>query len=157
METNPENLHAENQNTLTLITKNLQDIVNLLSEKPQNSISTSIFSEKLGCLESIVKFLKENKELTFHEIATLLNRDQRTIWSTYQKAKKKSKIKLSEDSKFTIPLTLLATRKYSVLGSLVKHLKENYNLSFKKIATLLQRDYTTIWITYNKVRKQDAH
>lgn len=44
---------------------------------------------KLSALEALVKFLKEIRGLRFSEIAELLKRDQRTIWTVYQRAKKK--------------------------------------------------------------------
>ena len=40
-------------------------------------------------LENIILFLKENIKLSYHEIAVLLQRDDRTIWTVYQRAKKK--------------------------------------------------------------------
>jgi hypothetical protein len=54
------------------------------------SIPISVFkNRKLGMLENAVVFLKEKCKLNYHEIAVLLNRDDRTIWSSYNKAKKK--------------------------------------------------------------------
>ncbi len=53
-------------------------------------IPVSIFSDTtLSALESIVKFLKEELEISYHEIACLLKRDDRTIWTVYMRAKKK--------------------------------------------------------------------
>ena len=46
-------------------------------------------NRKLGALESIVTYLKDELHLTYAEIAKLTNRDNRTIWATYHKAKKK--------------------------------------------------------------------
>jgi len=43
----------------------------------------------LKVLESIVEFLKEKKQMNYREIGTLLNRDERTIWTVYNRAKKK--------------------------------------------------------------------
>ena len=40
-------------------------------------------------LENIVLFIKETIKLSYHEIAVLLQRDDRTIWTVYQRAKKK--------------------------------------------------------------------
>ena len=52
-------------------------------------IPKSIFeNRKLTTLESIVLYLKE-KGFKFSEIAQMLERDQRNIWTTYSKAKKK--------------------------------------------------------------------
>jgi len=41
-----------------------------------------IFSKDLSVLESVVKFLKQNKNLNFSGISRLLNRNQKTIWTT---------------------------------------------------------------------------
>ena len=57
-----------------------------------NSIPIRILRDRsLSVLETIVEFLKENKELSFHEIGVLLNRDERNIWTVYNRAKKKRK------------------------------------------------------------------
>ena len=56
----------------------------------QTRIPISIFSnDKLSTLETVVKYLKENVALKLVDIATLLNRDQRAIWTTYNNSKKK--------------------------------------------------------------------
>jgi hypothetical protein len=53
-------------------------------------IPVSILKDrKLSVLENIVSYLKSNFGLTYHSIALLLNRDDRTIWTVYQRAKKK--------------------------------------------------------------------
>jgi hypothetical protein len=49
----------------------------------------SIFNSKLSALESLVEYLKEQRSLSYHEIAKLLQRDDRTIWTVYSRAKKK--------------------------------------------------------------------
>jgi hypothetical protein len=41
-------------------------------------------------LENIVLYLKENLGLSYHKIAVLLQRDDRTIWTIYDRVKKKS-------------------------------------------------------------------
>jgi len=43
----------------------------------------------LSILEAIVEYLREERGLTFHQIAVLLNRDDRTIWTVYRRAKEK--------------------------------------------------------------------
>ena len=47
---------------------------------------------KLSVLENIVSYMKENFTLNYHKIAVLLNRNDRTIWTVYQRAIKKRKI-----------------------------------------------------------------
>ena len=54
-------------------------------------IPVNIFSNsKLSALEVIVSYLKEKLSLTYHEIAILLKRDDRTIWTVYRRAEKKN-------------------------------------------------------------------
>ena len=53
-------------------------------------IPVSILQDRnLSVLENIVSYLKDTFGLAYHKIALLLNRDDRTIWTVYQKAKKK--------------------------------------------------------------------
>ena len=42
-------------------------------------------------LENIVVYLKENLRFNYHESAVLLQRDDRTIWTVYNRVKKKRK------------------------------------------------------------------
>lgn len=51
-------------------------------------IPVSVFDSGLSALEAIVVWLK-NAGLTYHNIAALLQRDDRTIWTVYQRARKK--------------------------------------------------------------------
>ena len=56
------------------------------------SIPVSILKDRnLSVLENIVSYLKDTFGLNYHSIAVLLNRDDRTIWTVYQRAKKKRK------------------------------------------------------------------
>jgi hypothetical protein len=43
----------------------------------------------MSIFESLVGYMKDSLELSYHKIALLLNRDDRTIWTVYQRAKKK--------------------------------------------------------------------
>ena len=52
---------------------------------------SSIKNRKMSVLETIVSHLKENYRLTYHNIALLLHRDDRTVWTVYQRALKKRK------------------------------------------------------------------
>jgi len=48
-------------------------------------------NRKLSVLENIVSYIKDELKLSYHEIALLLNRDDSTIWTVYNRAKKKRK------------------------------------------------------------------
>ncbi len=116
----------------------------------------SIFgNEELGCLETIVKYLKEDINLRFHDIALILNRNDRTIWATYKSACRKRKQKLIvKESKFLVPVSIFADRELSVLETIVTYLKGNFNLRYSQIAVLLNRDERNIWAVYNKALKK---
>ncbi len=49
----------------------------------------SIFNKKLGMLESICLYLKDEMKLSFKAIANLLKRNYKTVYTSYQKAKEK--------------------------------------------------------------------
>lgn len=55
-------------------------------------VPVEIFQNRsLAPLEAISEYLKDVKGLSYHEIAVFLNRDDRTIWTCYNRAKKKKK------------------------------------------------------------------
>lgn len=55
-------------------------------------IPSFIFRDRrLKVLEAIVEYMKENLNLGYKEIAVLLNRNERTIWTVYNRVKKKLK------------------------------------------------------------------
>lgn len=61
-------------------------------ERPKQvlAIPSYIFKDRtLAPLESISEYLEDELGMSFHEIAVLLNRDDRTIWTCYSRAKKK--------------------------------------------------------------------
>ena len=116
------------------------------------NIPVSIFNKKLGSLESIVKYMKE--ELSNKKIGEMLNRDNRTIWSIYNKAKIKNPERLNVKSKLFIPIDILKPRKLSVLESIVYYLKEHYKLRLHEIALYLQRNDRTIWTIYQKAKNK---
>ena len=56
------------------------------------SIPVSILQDRnLSVLENVASYLKDTFGLTYHKIAVLMNRNDRTIWTVYQRAKKKKK------------------------------------------------------------------
>ena len=56
------------------------------------NIPISILSDRrFSILELVASYLKENYDLNYHQIALILSRDQRTIWTVYNRVKKKRK------------------------------------------------------------------
>lgn len=54
------------------------ELINKLRDKEY--IPLSIFTKKTSPLETVVKFLKENKEHSFKEIGIMLNRSHKNVW-----------------------------------------------------------------------------
>jgi len=127
-----------------------------IEKQRKELVPVNIFNNnKLSALESIVKYLKENINLSNKEIARLLNRDSRTIWSTnHNAAKKLPEQFILQESEIHIPLSLLRERKLSVLETIVVHLKEEYGLTHHNIAVLLRRNDRTVWTVYNRAKKK---
>ena len=111
--------------------------IGFVFEKKSDEIPLCIFdNDKLSSLEAIVKYLKEDVGLRLKKIAKILNRSQKTIWSTYDNA------------------TIFQNRAFSVLESIVMHLKGYYGLTYHQIAVLMHRNDRTIWTTYNRTKRK---
>ncbi len=52
-------------------------------------IPFSAFYPELTVFESVVYYLKDNYNLKYKNVAQLLKRNERTIWTIYQRARKK--------------------------------------------------------------------
>ena len=150
-----------NEEKLKLISQMLGDLSSEKIEARDLVLSKEILipigifdNNVLGSLEAIVKFLHENSELKFSKIAAMLNRDQKTIWSTYSNASKKlSKFFNNPSNKIFVPASAFANRKFSTLESLVGYLKD-LGFSNHEIASMLRLDDRTIWTVYDKVKKK---
>lgn len=58
------------------------------------NIPSFVFRDRdLAALEALVVYLKDSQGMTYAQIAKLLNRDDRTIWTTYKRAKQKLEAK----------------------------------------------------------------
>ena len=133
----------------------IEEVLKQLSQSEKKIlISTFILRDKrLGVIESVVKYLKEDVGMSYHEIAELLDRDDRVIWTTYNKSikKKKEKFTLGEPSVF-LPVSIF-TEKSGPLVAVSKYLVEKCGMDYASIARLLNRDSRSIWACYQKSRK----
>jgi len=119
----------------------------------KDMIPTSIFDKRLAPLEAVVKYLRENCEYSYNEIALLLNRNAGPIGVSYRNAKKKFSSGLDLSSDVSIPVSIFKDSKLTVFESIVVYLKES-GFKFKKIAELLNRNYRTIWTVYSRAKKR---
>jgi len=134
----------------------LEVISFLTKQLKENALPVSIFkNNSLSALEAIVKYLKEEHNFSYVEISRLLNRSNKTIWITYQRAKKKMPKKLVGKSQILIPVEIFQNRKFSILESLVSYLKQEQNISYKEIAKLINRNYRTVLTVYRRFKKKN--
>ena len=126
------------------------------SEKDKNDIPTSIFTNnKLSPLETLSKYLHENRSLKLSQIASLLNRNPRAVWAAYHSSKKKHpQAFIISQATFTIPTSEFSNNKFSILEVTSAYLKDNYALSIREISSLLTRDTSTIWTAYTRYKKK---
>jgi len=125
-------------------------------EKTVIKVPCCIFKERsLGILEALTKYIKEELDLGYNEIASLLNRDNRVIWRTYSNAGKKLKKRLAVDKKtIWIPISIFTDKKLGLLESLTKYLREDIEMTNYQIASALNRDNRTIWTSYSRAKKK---
>jgi hypothetical protein len=127
------------------------------SEGVVEAIPLSIFSHDLSPSESLCKFLKENKQLSFHEIAVLINRDDRSVWTSYSRASKKSRESFSTKAdELLLPLQIFTDRDRSILENVILHLKENYSYSNSRIAGLLNKSPSSIATISSRAAKKSG-
>jgi len=134
-----------------------QELLGLYGEESLRIPLSVLQNENLGPLECIVKFLKEEKNLAFHEIASLLKRDARSIWTSYSQAAKKAKQKFSSRQlagSISIDASIFADRKLSILEHVVIEMRDNLRMPVKEIAGELGRKPGTIWATYHNAGRK---
>jgi hypothetical protein len=117
------------------------------------SVPSTIFLNKLGALEAITKYMKENLGMSYHNIAEILNRDQRTIWTAYNKSKEKQKEQIIvKETDVFLPVSIF-NKKLTILEAMIVYLKQQ-GLKYTDIAKLLNREQRNIWTIYSKAIKK---
>ncbi|HOI18521.1 MAG TPA: hypothetical protein PLX15_01510 [Candidatus Woesearchaeota archaeon] len=126
-----------------------------LLEKKGVELPIKIFSTKISGLRAIVKYLIEVKSLSFSQIAVLLGRDPRTIWSTYNavKTQKRFTAELFLNKGFFVNTEVFRNSNLSILECISLSLKEK-SLNLNEIASLLNKSPKTIWTVLSRAQKK---
>jgi hypothetical protein len=121
---------------------------------PTNTyIPSCIFNDKLSSFEAIVKFLKEGYGLSIQQISELLSKKKQSVWRAYKEASVKFKASFEVSNLYyPIPVEIFSDSKDSLLETLVVFLKDEFELTFSEVASLLARDDRTIWTVYNRTK-----
>lgn len=131
----------------------LEEILSTLKEK--ETFPITILHEKLTVLESLVKFLREEKNYSLRKIAELLGRNEKNIWHAYHNATEKLPTRMRvEASSILVPLDIFSENRLAPLESLVLFLKDKHKLSFAEIARLLSRNASTVRTSYTRAKKK---
>jgi hypothetical protein len=136
------------------------ELLSKLREKKKVTLVPSFIlrDRKLGILECVTKYIKEEFRLSYHQIAVLLKKDDRVVWVTYNKAIKKKKEKfIVEKPNSWLPISIFTDKNLGPLEAIAIYLKDKVNLSFNEIAKLLNRDNRTIWACYHKRKKKNQN
>jgi hypothetical protein len=112
-------------------------------------------STVLSSLEAIVKFLRENRDLSYNIIGEKLSRNPKTLAVTYAVARRKMPemfAKNIENDVNIIPFITFSD-KLSILESVCVYLKSQNN-SYADIARMLNKDQRTIWTVCMRAEKK---
>ena len=113
-----------------------------------------IFKNELTPFQAIIKYLKENLLFSNKKIASILERETRSIWSTY-KAVKKAKQIAPGPTNLYIPLSLFKDKSLSAFEVLVVFLK-NKDMTYAEISRLLNKDQRTTWTVHARAKNKMA-
>ena len=119
----------------------------------KDGIPLSIFNDKLGALESIVKYMREDLCLPYSAIASLLGKNEGPIGVTYRRTAKKLPGKLDTGSEMLLPFSVLENKRLSVLESISTHLAAS-GKDWHEIAKIMHRHDKTIWTVLDRARKK---
>lgn len=121
-------------------------------------IPSYIFKDRrLSIFESLIYHLKDERKLIFSEIAKLLKRDPRNVWTVYDRAREKVLLneqltELDKENSVLIPIQVFQDRRVAVLEALVEYLKDVRALSYHEIGIILSRNDRTVWTVHMRVK-----
>ncbi len=116
------------------------------------SVPISIFhEERLAPLEALVKYLREECQLSYEDIAHVLRRNPGPIGVTYRTARRKMPGRLAL-SGMRMELAIFSTG-LSILESLATHLHDS-GMSLHEVAQVLSRNDRTIWTVVSRARRK---
>ena len=136
----------------------LPELIQLFQEaKQEQLIPLSIFSSTLYPAEALCKYLHEQEHLSYHEIAVVLKRNERSVWASCQRARKKLRSAfIVNDENYLLPLSLFQNPFLTLLESVVLYLHTTYNLTNPQIAKLLHKSPNSMAVLLKRAREKNA-
>ena len=125
--------------------------------QPKDMIPIEIFSTKLSPSESLCKYLKQTTSLSYKDVAKLINRDERSVWTSVNRANEKIAEPFDEQnfkSGLYVPLEIFANRSLSILENIIVYLHKNTDFTSYKIAKLLNKTPSMMYTIYKRAEKK---
>ncbi|MGM5488034.1 MAG: hypothetical protein ACQESG_03740 [Nanobdellota archaeon] len=99
--------------------------------------------------------LKESEKLSFADIAHLISRDQRSVWTLYNRASEKlgTDFYRFETTRILIPLSVFSDRALSSMEAVIEYLKQS-GMKNKDIAAAIGRDPRNISLLLSRIKKK---
>lgn len=137
----------------------LEDILALFQEiKQEITIPLSIFSSKTPPVEALCSYLSNSQKMSYREIAILLGRNEKSIWSIVKKSKqKKPSLKNSSKAleKYFLPLSVIQNNSHTLLENIIIYLRTTYKLKNPQIAKLLHKSPNSIAVLAKRAREKE--
>ena len=120
----------------------------------EEQVPLAIFRVRtLGPLETLARYLREERGLRLSQVARLLRRDPRTVWSAYTSSLRKHPRRLAWPSgTLQVPASVFADRRLGPLEALTFYLRERKRHSYAEIGRQLNRDARTVWTACRRAR-----
>jgi hypothetical protein len=126
-----------------------EELFGMLEEK--ETVPVSVFNRKLSPLETVSKYLYENRGMTITQISETLGKQPSSTWVAIRNAKKKGIKRLAaEIDCIHIPLKYLKSDKLSLLELVVIFLRDTRGLKYREIGAMLKRNERTVWTAYHR-------
>ena len=133
-----------------------EDVVKVVRKETaaeKTFVPASVFNNDIGPAEALVKYMKENLNLKLRDIAKLLKRDERTIWTTYRNSKKKMAEKIIAEDKLFMPIAIFSNRSLSISEAAVIYMR-NTGIKNSEIARIFGKDPRNIHTIYNRASRK---
>jgi len=126
-------------------------------EKETPEVPVSIFSTTLSTLETVIKYQREVRGLSFSAIGQILKRHPASLTTSYRRSLNKYPDRFTrttfKDSVIRIPLSIF-TEKLAPLEALVWFLSQDLGLRLCDIARIIHIDQRTAWTVRARARKK---
>jgi DNA-directed RNA polymerase specialized sigma24 family protein len=136
----------------------MDELVSFYAEAAsEDSVPLSVFAGGLTPSAALCSYLKRERCLSFHEIAVILNRDDRSVWTSCARAERRPVRRVDmKDDDILIPLAVFQDRSRSILEHVVSYLRETRGLSNSRIARLTNKNPSAIATVANRADEKSG-